>query len=312
MTGKFSTAVRLLARAEWAIFRRQIRWHWRNHRLRAAGSRPFIHTTAGHPLVCFPDWPDSVWQYLHGSDDRWEIALLRSWLEPGDVFVDAGANMGLYAHAVASHFGGDVRVLALEASPALVERLHESARLLGEREISAIPVAVGAEEGQVTFYLARAGATTVSQSMRVDATEAADYVEHLLPMRTLAALAGEHLAGRSIAAVKVDVEGAEPLALRGAPRHWFSSDGAAWVVEINPSALARMGFRPEDVFTHFPGGSFEQWILPKYPKIGQPPPRPRRLKTDERFDDAPFYNLIALPAGRAADARRTRVRRFFT
>src|SRR6185503_15375755 len=97
-----------------------------------------------------------------------ELDLLRRWLQAGDAFVDAGANLGLYTHAIASHFGGAVRVLALEASPELVARLRTSAGILGEKNIDAVQVAVGAESGEVVFHLARPGCTTVSQSMRID------------------------------------------------------------------------------------------------------------------------------------------------
>ena len=305
---KIATAAKLAARGDWRIFDRQVRLHWRTRRLRRAGARPFIHRTAGHPLICFPDLPDSAAQYLLGGDDRWELALLRRWLQPGDAFVDAGANLGLYAHAVAGHFRGGVQVLALEASPLLVEHLATATRLLGERNVQSVQVAVGAEHSEVTFYLARAGKTTVSQSMQIDAAEAEDYEAHTLPMRTLAELAAEHVvAAARVQLVKIDIEGAEPLALRGAPPAWFTASGPLWLVEINVPVLARMSFQPADVLQFFAAEHFQRWLLPKYPHPGEPPPRPRPLTAGEKFSDALFYNLVALPLGAHAGDRRARV-----
>jgi FkbM family methyltransferase len=305
---KIVTAAGLIGRGQTGIFRRQIQMHWRTRRVRRAQGAPFIHRAAGHRLVCYPDLPDSIEQYIQGGDDSWELDLLRRWLQDGDAFVDSGANLGLYTHAIASQFDGRVRVLALEASPELVARLVKGAGILGEKNIEAIQVAVGAETGEVEFHLARPGRTTVSQSMRIDAAESADYERHVLPMRPLAALATQHLGAVRVGAVKVDVEGAEPLALQGAPPAWLAADGPLWLVEINVPVLARMGFRPHEVVRHFSAAAFERWIVPKYPLPGHPAARPRRYQDDEQYADAQFHNLVAVPLSPAADARRARIR----
>ncbi len=308
---KLRTVAQLLARRDFSTLLRQWKYNKGQFILRRHGSTPFVHHAAGHRLVCFPDHPDSVTQLLEGGDDQWELTLLRRWLQPGDAFVDAGANLGLYAHAVAGHFHGKVPVLALEASPDLVARLKLGAALLGEENLQAVQVAVGAEPGEVEFFLARPGETTVSQSMRMTAAEAGGYERHRLPMRPLAALAAQYLPALRPGAVKIDVEGAEPLALRGAPLDWLGANGPLWLVEINLPVLARMGFRAEDVLRQFPATAFACWILPKYPLAAGMPERPRRLQADEALQDARFYNLIAVPAGAAAAPRRARIRDLF-
>lgn len=308
---KALTALGLLARLDFTTLRRQWIFNQRQRILRRQGLTPFVHRAAGHPLVCFPDHPDSVVQFIEGGDDPWELRLLRRWLQPGDAFIDAGANLGLFAHMVAGHFRGDIQVLALEASPDLVARMAVAAGLLGEKNLLPVQVAVGAESGEVVFHLARPGATTVSQSMQIEAAESGDYERHILPMRSLAALAAQHLPAAPVAAAKIDVEGAEPLALRGAPPAWLGPDGPLWLVEINLPVLARMGFRPEDVIRPFSPTAFELWLLPKYPPAGQPAARLRPFQADEKYADASFYNLIAVPNGPAAAARRARIRTLF-
>jgi FkbM family methyltransferase len=308
---KLLTASNLVARGQWSIIDRQIRLHWRTRQLHRSNGQPFIHRTAGPALVCFPDVPDSVEQFLQGGDDPWERALLRRWLQSGDTFVDAGANLGLYTHAVAGHFGDEVRVLALEASPHLVARLVRAAELLQEKNIKAVQVAVGASRSEVVFYLARPGKTTVSQSMRVDPADAADYEAHTLPMRPLAELVAEHIPHARVQLVKIDVEGAEPLALRGAAPEWLRADGPLWLVEINLPVLARMGFQPGDVTAFFAADRFQRWLLPKYPRKDGATPRPRELQNNEAFEDAAFYNFVAVPRGETANARRSRIRDLF-
>jgi FkbM family methyltransferase len=305
---KLLTALRLLLRLDFGALRSRWQYNRGLAVLRRHGSRPFIHRLAGHRLVCFPDQPDSVTQLLEGGDDLWELGLLERWLQPDDAFVDAGANLGLYSHAIAGRFSGRVSVLAIEASPHLAARIREGAGILGESNLQAVSVAVGATHGEVEFQLARPGRTTVSQSMRVAAAEAGDYERHVLPMRPLAELAGQYLPDRRVTAVKVDVEGAEPLALGGAPPAWLDADGPLWLMEINPSVLARMNFSPADVLRPFPAAAFDRWLMPKYPVAGGPPARLRRYQAGENFTDAAFYNLIAVPRGPGQAARRASLR----
>jgi FkbM family methyltransferase len=311
LSHKLSTAGALVIHGRWDTIVQQFRAHWRAHRLRRSGSRPFVHRTAGFPLVCFPDMPDSCSQYLHGADDRWEVELLRDWLCPGDAFIDAGANLGLYAHAIASHFSGRVRVLAVEPSPYLVGRLTEAADRLRESGLKAVQSAAGHETGETDFFIARPGLTTVSQSIRMEAESVSDYELHRVPMDTLGGLSSAYLGDARVAAVKLDVEGAEPLAVKGAPASWLSADGPLWLIEINVPVLARMGFGASDVIRWFPVPSFERWLVPKYPYSTGVEPRPRQVSERDDFCDARFYNFVAVPSGPAQAERRARVLTLF-
>jgi FkbM family methyltransferase len=304
---RLGTAGALVAQGRWDTITRQLRAHWRAHVLQRNGSQSFVHRTNGFPLVCFPDMPDSRDQFLHGCDDEWEVEFLKNWLRPGDAFIDAGANLGLYSHAIASRFSGRVRVLAVEPSSYLVGRLREAADRLNERGFAAVQSAVGHETGETDFYIARPGMPTVSQSIRMDAENASNYERLHVPMNTLGRLASAYLEDTSVAAVKLDIEGAEPLALKGAPAAWFLADGPLWLIEINISVLARMGFGAGDVTRRFPAPSFECWLIPKYPYSAIAKTRPRPLAVGEDFCDARFYNLIAIPTGQSQFDRRERV-----
>ena len=308
---KLSTAGTLVAHGRWGTIARQFHALGRAHILKRNGSRPFVHRTNGFPLVCFPDMPDSRSQFLNGCDDEWEVACLRNWLCPGDAFIDAGANLGLYAHAIASHFSGRVRVLAIEPSPYLVGRLREAADRLRERGFAAVQSAVGHETGETDFFIAHPGLTTTSQSIRMDAESAPDYERRRVPMNTLGGLASAHLDNTRVAAVKLDIEGAEPLALKGAPVSWFSADGPLWLIEVHVQVLARMGFGTSDITRWFPASSFECWLMPKYTYSAVAKPRPRLLAIGEEFCDARYYNLIAVPVGQSQFERRARMHSIF-
>ena len=140
---------------------------------------------------------------MYGNPLDWnEMQTWARVLGPGSLFVDVGANVGLYT-IWALDRGADV--LAIEPDRRSLQRLEENLALNGyHAEIAA--VAVGETEG----------------TMRM--TEDLDQRNHLLlgtdgrgtevPVRTLDALVGD----RAVDGLKVDVEGAELLVLRGARR----------------------------------------------------------------------------------------------
>jgi FkbM family methyltransferase len=125
-------------------------------------------------------------------------------------FVDIGANVGLYALFVAAHGGANARVLAVEPQPGIVERLRFNVQSNPACDVTVVPVAVTDREGEVDLVIQvrdRAGS-------HVDRGEARVYDGEKLRVPTMPLLA--ILAAADIAAIdalKIDIEGAEDLAL---------------------------------------------------------------------------------------------------
>lgn len=89
-----------------------------------------------------------------------ERAIMHRFLDKQDaVFVDIGANMGLYTFDAVINGRTGVKVIAIEPQPAMVERLTfnlETMRLnkvRGTENITLFPVAVGAEETTANFAI---------------------------------------------------------------------------------------------------------------------------------------------------------------
>lgn len=61
--------------------------------------------------------------------ERLEMAHLRSYLRPGHVFLDAGANVGFYSLTASTLVGRTGKVLAIEANRANFERLQANLQL---------------------------------------------------------------------------------------------------------------------------------------------------------------------------------------
>lgn len=306
MTGKIKTALGFVARGDLAGFSRHLALNARRLRVRAAGGRPFLHRRLGFAFPCFPDCPESRALYLGGGSDALELALLKAWTEAGDATLDVGANLGIYACA-ASHAGGaSSRVVAVEPSPALVIRIEETARLLGFAGVRVCGACAGEAPGKAGFHVAKDGVPSGTQSMSVEARRDSAYTRITVRVDTLDRLAAENLGGASPALVKVDVEGAEVGALRGAAALLTQEDAALWIVEINPAALRLYGSAGADVLAFFPGASFDCWLVPQHaPAWPRRVPRPQA--DPEAFEDAAYYNLVALPRSGRNSRRSPRV-----
>lgn len=74
--------------------------------------------------------------------DRREVAYLRAHLRRGDVFIDAGANVGFYSLIASDLVGRNGRVLAIEADPYNYEKLVINLQLNDARNVCAVNVGV--------------------------------------------------------------------------------------------------------------------------------------------------------------------------
>jgi FkbM family methyltransferase len=141
---------------------------------------------------------------MYGNPLDWnEMSVWRRVLGPGSLFVDIGANVGIYT-IWAADVGAEV--VAIEPNRESRERLMANLELNGyTAEI--VPAAIGESEGTVrlTTHLDNQNHLLLSVAQPACPSEP-------VPVRTLDSLLGE----RVIDGLKVDVEGAELLVLKGA------------------------------------------------------------------------------------------------
>lgn len=306
LLNKARTFARLLGSGQGDALHGRMRYNWMLLRARISGQEPFIFRKAGVRYVCYPQ-DDESWVVCNlGVTDPVELAVLRRWLRPGDTAVDGGANLGIYAAALAQFVGSRGHVLAVDAGSRIVRQLERSAKLLGYPQIQCLHAALGDREGEVEFFEALPGQSSFGQSLRVEDNQAHTYRRQAVRMVTLNELAGRYLKAPP-AVVKLDVEGAEGQALAGAPAAWLTSAGPLWIVEINPSALALFGVTQAQIVERFPPAAFEHWVLPKNLVNGGGSGPARLLTADESWDDSVYYNLLAIPRGDGWRPRRASI-----
>lgn len=164
--------------------------------------------------------PDSQLKYLKRGPEAFDAKLLfaaREYVREDSVVWDIGANVGVFTFAGAG-IAAKGRVLAVEADPWLAELLRRSCRMVRNREfrIDVVSAAIASRNGVSSFAIASRGRAS-SHLAEVDgATQSGGARSSLyVPTLTLDTLL-EHFPAPTV--LKIDIEGAELLALQGAER----------------------------------------------------------------------------------------------
>ena len=182
----------------------------------------------------------SLCMYVSGSFEPNEFVLLSRVLRPGMVFVDGGANDGLYALFASRRIGSAGRVLAVEPSSREYERLLANLRLNEIENTTAARVALGASAGIVELAIAPAGhegQNTVGPRVANPNLESAAH--ETVEMTTLDDLVSRSGLDR-VDVIKLDLEGSEAGALEGA-RAILERDQPLLLVEAEDRRLASQG-----------------------------------------------------------------------
>lgn len=179
---------------------------------------------------------NSTRQVRRFAADRWpEAVVVQRLIRPGDVVVDAGANIGYITALLAGWVGAHGLVHSIEPIPETFRLLQRSMRKLGLRQVQCHGCGVSDQPGQAMMEVPAYpdGAENFYESKVVTAAQARPGVRCLpVELRTLDQVVGDSLA--RVAFMKVDVEGHEEPALRGA-QELLRRARPALLIEINSS-----------------------------------------------------------------------------
>lgn len=167
-------------------------------------------------------------------------ATLQALVRPGDTCVDVGANIGLFSLMMASIAGPTGRVVAIEPNPSNCRLLDLGAKENDFGHMEIIPVAVG-EKPETLVFSGLIGSNGIVGKR-----------EHLGPPGPGSTLVRaetlDHLLGAlsRLDVIKIDIEGAEHLALLGAQRV-IAKHRPTMVLEFSPLGLHDIsGVSPEE------------------------------------------------------------------
>ena len=174
--------------------------------------------------------------YRYGYRDP-DLDLVRHLLCPGDVFVDGGANVGLFSLVAAACVGAEGKVIAFEPAPATRERLAANLALNAFDWVELRAQALAGGSGQVEFVAFPGDGAGLSSF--APANPQGGHVE------TVDTVALDEVIAESdrarITLIKLDLEGAELHALQGAADLIATENAPDLLIEVEPDHLARQG-----------------------------------------------------------------------
>jgi FkbM family methyltransferase len=194
-----------------------------------------------------------------GKYEPQETAIVDQLLKPGMTFVDVGANWGYFSLLAAHKVGPGGRVISLEPDPRIFSSLSANIARNAMRRIAALPVAAADARSMLTLagYDDRhwnrgvsriatgrpsAGATFAVQAVRLD---------ELLDEQGI----------DRVDVLKMDIEGAEDLALTGMTAGLREQRYRKVLLEVHPADLALRGRTSKDVLHLLSGAGYRAFRI---------------------------------------------------
>ncbi len=221
------------------------RWLWAIARLPYRGVLRGLSRTRGVSRVV--DDETYRWRYPFSEFDvdfeEPVFETFRGLLRPGMTVFDIGANFGLYAVVAGRTVGDNGKVFAFE--PASVRQaLADHVRLNGvERQVEVVPMIVTDEPGEAELWEpddARLASVSRAAAERTQASKA-----HTEQATTVDAFCEARNVAPDV--IKIDVEGAEALVVRGARRFLAQRRGTI-ILEVHPWVLESLGEDERGIF----------------------------------------------------------------
>lgn len=141
-----------------------------------------------------------------------ELALLRGTLQPGDTFVDAGANIGFYSIVASRLVGPSGRVIAVEMMPETAARLRLNVSLNDAANVQVVEAALSDRDGGTVTATSNARKLGQASIAPAGTGPVRDLSVSVRTQRLDTLLRDV----KRVRLMKMDLEGAEALALAGA------------------------------------------------------------------------------------------------
>jgi FkbM family methyltransferase len=208
--------------------------------------------------ICVPylSWRDEeiVCRSVHGSRFRvrpsdfvenrlcffgsWEPAVTQqfeSLIQPGDVVIDVGANIGYYSVLSSKLVGSKGRVYALEPSASIRARLEANLRLNSCNNVTVLPFGAWHETGTAKLNLVdgNRGSSTIGSTENSHQSEQIHLkrLDEMIPQSEW----------ERIRLIKIDVEGAELSAVQGAEKILNQASHIEVICEVCPERMEAVG-----------------------------------------------------------------------
>lgn len=231
--------------------------------------------------------------FWYGYYSRDILFVLDRILKPGMVVVDIGSNIGEITLFAAKHVGRSGRVYAFEAGADIADRLKSNVAQNDFSQVVIVPQGVSDHVGSAPIFGSIGVFSDGSRNTGLAtlyASETRSRVINTIPLTTLDVYFQEAAPDR-IDVMKIDIEGAELPALRGARR--VLKRYCPWlIIEVQAETCATAGYAHRDILSFLTDFGYRFEIIGRKGKM-----RPVTVDTLGRFQ-----NVLCLPPDGARHA----------
>jgi FkbM family methyltransferase len=271
---RFLRAQEAFRRAPVLTLIRSAFWYWRCL-LRMA---TVLDLPRWNVRMFFPAQRKGFGKFIYTFREQYEpeLAYLEKVLSPGKIFIDVGANFGVYTLVASKLVGAAGKVISLEPTAQSFAILGQNISLNHSTNVRAFQVALTQARGKAWLYH---GWDPVGNSLGMDPLCGDEGEE--VQTESLDNLLEENGINR-VDVIKVDVEGAEELVLRGATKT-ITANSPVVIFEFNPGCAAHLSLSPYGARDLLESLGYEFVVLDDCARSNTPASAPT------------YFNIIAIP-----------------
>ena len=210
-----------------------------------------------------------------GRYEPQETALVQTILKPGMCFVDVGANWGYFTLLAAGQVGRKGIVVSLEPDPRLFPVLAENIAINELSQATALQVAAGSDSGWLTLVGFDESKGNFGLSRVLGTSHETDPLFRVAARRLDAVF--QQLRLEAVDLLKMDIEGAEGLALQGLHKSLASHRIRRLLLELHPAQLAEHGQNPIDLIVHLRQFGYVPWRIDHSERVNRSAAYQRRI-----------------------------------
>ncbi len=221
-----------------------------------------------------------------------ERDFMMRFLRPGDLFVDIGANAGLFTLIAARMVGPKGRVIAFEPVSKTNKRLVENIVLNGFKNVQVEQRGVSDSSGEFKIMAAEDEMDGFNSFARPYMGE--HYVQEMVSTTSWDEYSAQHSLEGRVTFMKIDVEGWETKVLEGGRRQFSREDAPVLQVEFTDDAAKAAGSSCRENYRLLESLGYSMYTYNRGTKM---------LMPDAIREEYPYLNLYAAKDIAAVKAR---------
>ncbi len=216
---------------------------------------------------------------IYDGFEQEEFSFVKNILKEGDIFIDVGANIGLFSLIASKYVGKSGKIIAFEPAPVIYQRMLENCTVNQIENIDARNIGLSNEQGQLIFHVSENGhdawnsfAPSADTKLQKQISVAVSTLDYEL----------KDIDKAKVKLVKIDVEGWEKFVLAGG-QQFFRDFSPIVMLEFTDENTINAGYSARDLYDIMVSYGYEWYALKKGILVKEP----KKIYY-------PYNNLIAM------------------